>query len=314
LKVLICIGGPTASGKTAMAIKLAKELNTEILSFDSRQIYHELNIGVAKPDSNELSEVKHHMIGNVSVERHFNAGTYEREAGKVLDSLLESNNSVVAVGGTGFYLNALIDGLDDMPEVSAIVNASVEEDYRLHGLDWLRQYVIDHDPEYASEADLLNPVRLLRAAKIIRSSGKAFSYYRRGLKRENYFKVLKYFLEPDREKLYHRINLRVDDMMTAGLLNEAKSLQHLRYLKALNTVGYTELMDYLDGKTSLEEAIELIKRNTRRYAKRQFTWFRNQGDWISLNPESLEENIKIIKQQLYDLENGSNDRRSECDE
>ncbi len=306
MKVLVCIGGPTASGKTALAVRLAKELKTDILSFDSRQLYHELNIGVAKPDSVELAEVKHHMIGNVSVERHFNAGDYEREAGKLLASLLESNDSVVAVGGTGFYLDALVDGLDDMPEISDEVNASVDEEYKLHGLDWLRRYVEDRDPHYASQADLQNPIRLLRAAKVIRSSGMPFSHFRRGRKRENNFKPLKYFLEPDRDELYRRINARVDDMMAAGLLDEVKGLQHFRDLKALHTVGYAELMDYLDGKTNMYEAVELIKRNTRRYAKRQFTWFRNQGDWISLNSESVEENIQRIKQDINDLENGSN--------
>jgi tRNA dimethylallyltransferase len=283
LKVLICIGGPTASGKTSLSIKLAKILKSPIISFDSRQLYEELNIGVAKPDTAELAMVPHYMIGNISIHRNFNAGDYEREGNIILNKLFLNHDVIVAVGGTGMYIQALIDGLDEMPEIDPIVANNVEQKYKENGLSWLQQYVLKHDKVYASQVDMNNPMRLLRAVKVMESSGKPFSEYRKGIRKKRDYKVMRYYINPDRDILYDAINKRVEKMIDTGLIAEADGLKEYRHLKALHTVGYSELFDMMEGKVTLDEAINLIKRNSRRYGKRQITWFKNQGDWVSLD-------------------------------
>jgi tRNA dimethylallyltransferase len=302
LKVLICIGGPTASGKTSLSIKLAKILKSPIISFDSRQLYEELNIGVAKPDTAELAMVPHYMIGNISIHRNFNAGDYEREGNIILNKLFLDHDVIVAVGGTGMYIQALIDGLDEMPEIDPVVANNVEQKYKENGLSWLQQYVLNHDKVYASQVDMNNPMRLLRAVKVMESSGKPFSEYRKGIRKKRDYKVMRYYINPDRDILYDAINKRVEKMIDAGLIAEADGLKEYRHLKALHTVGYTELFDMLEGKVTLDEAINLIKRNSRRYGKRQITWFKNQGDWVSLDAGMDDENIEKIKRHLYDME------------
>jgi len=302
LKVLICIGGPTASGKTSLSIKLAKILKSPIISFDSRQLYKELDIGVAKPDTAELAMVPHYMIGNISIHRNFNAGDYEREGNIILNKLFLDHDVIVAVGGTGMYIQALIDGLDEMPEIDPVVANNVEQKYKENGLSWLQQYVLNHDKVYASQVDMNNPMRLLRAVKVMESSGKPFSEYRKGIRKKRDYKVMRYYINPDRDILYDAINKRVEKMIDAGLIAEADGLKEYRHLKALHTVGYTELFDMMEGKVTLDEAINLIKRNSRRYGKRQITWFKNQGDWVSLDAGMDDENIEKIKRHLYDLE------------
>lgn len=302
MKVLICIGGPTASGKTSLSIKLAKILKSPIISFDSRQLYEELNIGVAKPDTAELAMVPHYMIGNISIHRNFNAGDYEREGNIILNKLFLNHDVIVAVGGTGMYIQALIDGLDEMPEIDPVVANNVEQKYKENGLSWLQQYVLNHDKVYASQVDMNNPMRLLRAVKVMESSGKPFSEYRKGIRKKRDYKVMRYYINPDRDILYDAINKRVEKMIDTGLIAEADGLKEYRHLKALHTVGYTELFDMLEGKVTLDEAINLIKRNSRRYGKRQITWFKNQGDWVSLDAGMDDENIEKIKRHLYDLE------------
>jgi tRNA dimethylallyltransferase len=302
LKVLICIGGPTASGKTSLSIKLAKILKSPIISFDSRQLYEELNIGVAKPDTAELAMVPHYMIGNISIHRNFNAGDYEREGNIILNKLFLDHDVIVAVGGTGMYIQALIDGLDEMPEIDPVVANNVEQKYKENGLSWLQQYVLNHDKVYASQVDMNNPMRLLRAVKVMESSGKPFSEYRKGIRKKRDYKVMRYYINPDRDILYDAINKRVEKMIDTGLIAEADGLKEYRHLKALHTVGYTELFDMLEGKVTLDEAINLIKRNSRRYGKRQITWFKNQGDWVSLDAGMDDENIEKIKRHLYDME------------
>jgi tRNA dimethylallyltransferase len=302
LKVLICIGGPTASGKTSLSIKLAKILKSPIISFDSRQLYEELNIGVAKPDTAELAMVPHYMIGNISIHRNFNAGDYEREGNIILNKLFLNHDVIVAVGGTGMYIQALIDGLDEMPEIDPVVANNVEQKYKENGLSWLQQYVLKHDKVYASQVDMNNPMRLLRAVKVMESSGKPFSEYRKGIRKKRDYKVMRYYINPDRDILYDAINKRVEKMIDTGLIAEADGLKEYRHLKALHTVGYTELFDMMEGKVTLDEAINLIKRNSRRYGKRQITWFKNQGDWVSLDAGMDDENIEKIKRHLYDLE------------
>lgn len=302
MKVLICIGGPTASGKTSLSIKLAEILKSPIISFDSRQLYAELNIGVAKPSTAELATVPHYMIGNISIHRNFNAGDYEREGNILLNKLFLDHDVIVAVGGTGMYIQALIDGLDDMPEIDQVVANNVEQKYKENGLSWLQQYVVNHDKVYASQVDMNNPMRLLRAVKVMESSGKPFSEYRKGIRKKRDYKVMRYYINPDRDILYDAINKRVEKMIDAGLIAEADGLKEYRHLKALHTVGYTELFDMMEGKVTLDEAINLIKRNSRRYGKRQITWFKNQGDWVSLDAGMDDENIEKIKRHLYDLE------------
>lgn len=302
MKVLICIGGPTASGKTSLSIKLAKILKSPIISFDSRQLYEELNIGVAKPDTAELAMVPHYMIGNISIHRNFNAGDYEREGNIILNKLFLDHDVIVAVGGTGMYIQALIDGLDEMPEIDPVVANNVEQKYKENGLSWLQQYVLKHDKVYASQVDMNNPMRLLRAVKVMESSGKPFSEYRKGIRKKRDYKVMRYYINPDRDILYDAINKRVEKMIDTGLIAEADGLKEYRHLKALHTVGYTELFDMLEGKVTLDEAINLIKRNSRRYGKRQITWFKNQGDWVSLDAGMDDENIEKIKRHLYDME------------
>jgi tRNA dimethylallyltransferase len=302
LKVLICIGGPTASGKTTLSIKLAKILKSPIISFDSRQLYKELDIGVAKPDTAELAVVTHYMIGNISIHRNFNAGDYEREGNIILNKLFLDHDVIVAVGGTGMYIQALIDGLDEMPEIDPIVANNVEQKYKENGLSWLQQYVLKHDKVYASQVDMNNPMRLLRAVKVMESSGKPFSEYRKGIRKKRDYKVMRYYINPDRDILYDAINKRVEKMIDTGLIAEADGLKEYRHLKALHTVGYSELFDMMEGKVTLDEAINLIKRNSRRYGKRQITWFKNQGDWVSLDAGMDDENIEKIKKHLYDME------------
>lgn len=302
MKVLICIGGPTASGKTSLSIKLAKILKSPIISFDSRQLYKELDIGVAKPDTAELAMVPHYMIGNISIHRNFNAGDYEREGNIILNKLFLDHDVIVAVGGTGMYIQALIDGLDEMPEIDPVVANNVEQKYKENGLSWLQQYVLKHDKVYASQVDMNNPMRLLRAVKVMESSGKPFSEYRKGIRKKRDYKVMRYYINPDRDILYDAINKRVEKMIDTGLIAEADGLKEYRHLKALHTVGYSELFDMMEGKVTLDEAINLIKRNSRRYGKRQITWFKNQGDWVSLDAGMDDENIEKIKKHLYDME------------
>lgn len=302
MKVLICIGGPTASGKTSLSIKLAKILKSPIISFDSRQLYKELDIGVAKPDTAELAMVPHYMIGNISIHRNFNAGDYEREGNIILNKLFLDHDVIVAVGGTGMYIQALIDGLDEMPEIDPVVANNVEQKYKENGLSWLQQYVLKHDKVYASQVDMNNPMRLLRAVKVMESSGKPFSEYRKGIRKKRDYKVMRYYINPDRDILYDAINKRVEKMIDTGLIAEADGLKEYRHLKALHTVGYSELFDMMEGKVTLDEAINLIKRNSRRYGKRQITWFKNQGDWVSLYAGVDDENIEKIKKHLYDME------------
>lgn len=246
--------------------------------------------------------VPHYMIGNISIHRNFNAGDYEREGNIILNKLFLDHDVIVAVGGTGMYIQALIDGLDEMPEIDPVVANNVEQKYKENGLSWLQQYVLNHDKVYASQVDMNNPMRLLRAVKVMESSGKPFSEYRKGIRKKRDYKVMRYYINPDRDILYDAINKRVEKMIDTGLIAEADGLKEYRHLKALHTVGYSELFDMLEGKVTLDEAINLIKRNSRRYGKRQITWFKNQGDWVSLDAGMDDENIEKIKKHLYDME------------
>ncbi len=300
---MISIGGPTASGKTNLAFRLAVKLGTDIISFDSRQIYKELNIGVAKPDPEVLSTVQHHFINHVSIQQSFNAAQFEKQALIVLEELFKNKEVVIAVGGTGLYINALLQGLDDIPDINIEKDVWVELQYEKHGITWLREYVLEHDLPFSKIVDMDNPRRLLRAAKVIAATGGKFSDFLKGEKKIRDFKSLNFYLNPERTTLYNNINQRVESMIEDGLVEEVRGLLPDRHLKALQTVGYSELFDYLEHKISLEEAIDKIKQNTRRYAKRQFTWFKNQGSWIALDPSEGDKNLEIINSRLHDLEN-----------
>ena len=282
---LIVIVGPTAVGKTSLAIQLAKSLNTEIISADSRQFYKELEIGTAKPSKAELAEVTHHLINSHTFKELVDAGTFERLALEMLNQLFEKHNELIVVGGSGLYVQALCDGLDPVD----FRDEKLREELSLKSLTELQNQLHSLDPEYFSEVDIQNPQRLMRAIEIISLTGKKYSEQRTGQKKDRAFNIIKIGLSDEREVLYDRINKRVDVMVQNGLEEEARRFEEDKDFYTLQTVGYSEWYDYFEGKTSREEAIELIKRNTRRYAKRQLTWFRRDHEikWFNINDYDL---------------------------
>ena len=294
-KYLIVVAGPTAVGKTSLAIDLAKHYNTEIISADSRQFYREMNIGTAKPSSAELAEVTHHFINNISIHtKNYSAGKYEHEVIEFLDDYFKTKNIAVMVGGSGLFINAVCSGFDNFENTDFKQQLTARTFLNGKDLPWLQQELERTDPEYYAEVDKKNPVRLIRALEVIFTTGKKYSEQRIGKKAERNFTPIKIGLNLEREKLYQRINQRVDDMMAAGLLEEAKDLYTFKKLHTLNTVGYTELFDYIEDKLTLEQAVELIKQNTRNYAKRQLTWFKKDKGIFWYGPEEKEEIIKYI--------------------
>lgn len=286
-KELIVISGPTAVGKTSLAINLAKEINTEIISADSRQFYKELNIGVARPSQKELNSIKHHFIGHISIQDNYNAGEYEAEAIEKINSLFQKHDKLVITGGSGMYIDAITKGMDNLPNVDKSIREELNELFKDNGITPLQEELMEKDIEYYNIVDKQNHIRLIRALEIIRQTGKTFTSFRTNPKKERDFKIKKFVLIRDREELIQRINQRVDIMVEEGLIEEARELYPFRDLNALNTVGYKELFKYFDNKISLEEAIEEIKINTRKYAKRQVTWFRKDKDytWLSADKE-----------------------------
>jgi len=300
-KFLIVIAGPTAVGKTSVAIEIAKSLDTEIISCDSRQLYNELNIGVAKPTKKELAEVTHHFINHISIHEPFSAGAYEREALQLIEQLFESNKCVILAGGTGLYIKAILEGLDDFPEVDEADTNHYSLVLQENGIEALQNELKLKDPSYFREVDIHNTRRMIRALSVIKSSGQTFSSFRNSQPKERDFKVIPIHLTMDREKLYQRINLRVDQMIKEGLLDEVKTLVEHKDLRSLQTVGYSELFRYLDGELALDKAIELIKRNSRRYAKRQITWFNNNGDFIKVPSGDLDQLKSVIDTQVESI-------------
>ncbi len=295
-KKLVVILGPTAVGKTALAIELAKHFQTEIISADSRQFYRELNIGVARPSEAELKEVVHHFIGFISIHDSFNAGMYEREALAKLNELFSEHDIVVCCGGSMMYVDALLYGLDDLPS-----DVAVRNELKLHlaneGIEKLQSELLQRDPEYYSQVDIQNPHRLIRALEVCRITTKKYSDLRKSTINTRDFEIIKIGLNGERSWLYDRINVRVDQMMRAGLLEEAKGLFPFRDNNALNTVGYKELFDYIENKYSLEEAITLIKQHTRNFAKRQLTWWKRDEkiQWVKADSESSNSIASILK-------------------
>ncbi len=295
-KTVYIIAGPTAVGKTAVAINLAQKLGTAIISADSRQCYKEMTIGTAKPTPQELGAVTHYFIDEFSVVNSLTAADFENFSLGYLNEIFINHDTAVVCGGTGLYIKALCDGLDEMPEVDDELAAYINSQYEIRGLNWLQQSVQEEDPEFYKSAEVKNPARLLRALIFKRSTGESISSYRTGQKKPRHFKIVKAGLELPRELLYERINKRVEDMMAKGLLDEVKNLYQLRKLKNLQTVGYAELFEYIEGNTSLDEAVEKIKQNTPHYAKRQMTWFKKDKEinWLNADEENLIDKILAL--------------------
>lgn len=281
-KLLVAIAGPTAIGKTSFGIAIAKQLRCEILSCDSRQFFREIGIGTAVPTNEELAMARHHFIQHKSVTDVYTAGDFERDAIALLATLFKRDDFAILVGGSGLYFNAVIQGMDAFPDVGDEIRQQVRELYACDGLEGLQHKLEQLDPDYYATVDTLNPQRMMRALEVCIGSGLPYSSFRSGRKAVRDFDVLKIGLEAPREVIYDRINRRVDQMMAQGLLQEAREVFPFRHLNALQTVGYKELFDHLEGKTSLEFAIDEIKKNTRRFAKRQMTWFKKDPEmtWI----------------------------------
>jgi len=286
---VIVIGGPTAIGKTALSLELAEWLGTEIISVDSRQCYREMTIGTAKPSSEELSRVRHHFIDSHTIKQTFSAGDFSRAARQRLDELHKTYPAVITVGGSGLYLDAFINGISEMPEVDPHIRESLNERYSHQGIEPLQDLLKDLDPGYAASADLNNPQRIIRALEVCIQTGKPYSYFR-SLPRSGSLdcRVVGIGLEAERQWLYDRINRRVEMMVGQGLFSEAASLYAFRDHYALQTVGYKEVFGYMDGEYSKDEAVAMIQQNTRRYAKRQLTWFRKFADMQWFHPENVE--------------------------
>ena len=293
-KYLIVITGPTAIGKTAFAIRLAQHFHTEIISADSRQFYHEMRIGTAYPEPEELAAVKHHFVGNLSIGEVYNVSRYENDVLSELDRLYESHELVILTGGSGLYIDAVCKGIDDLPDHDPELRAKLKKELDEEGIDAFGEKLKSLDPEYFEVVDLNNPNRLLRAVEVCLQTGKTYTSLRKNTSKPRPFNIFKIALYTDREILFERIGKRVDKMMERGLLEEVKALLPLREENALNTVGYKELYAYLDGKVSLEEAVEKIKTNTRRYAKRQLTWFKRDEEMMWFAPEEYEEVVDYL--------------------
>jgi tRNA dimethylallyltransferase len=283
-KKLIVIAGPTGIGKTAYAIRLAQELEAEIIGADSRQVYRELNIGVAKQSQDELSAIPHHFVNHISIQDVYNAGKYEKEVVSFLETYFQRKDTAILCGGTGLYIDALCDGLDEFPEISSSVKLKVIEALTLKGLDFILEELRLNDPETFDIIDKSNVRRVLRAYEVFVESGLPYSSFVTKDAKQRPFEIRKIGLDMDRNQLYDRINQRVDAMIVNGLIEEAHSLLIHRDLKALETVGYSELFEYFDGKCTLEFAIDKIKQHSRNYAKRQWTWFRKDEryEWKTL--------------------------------
>lgn len=283
-KKLLIILGPTAVGKSDFAIEKAKEFGSPVINCDSRQIFKEMNIGVARPDAEQLAAVQHYLIANHSVEEHYTAGLFELEALDLLEKLFATHDTLVMTGGSGFYIDALCNGLDDFPAADLELRAQLSDRLEREGVESLRKELKFLDPDSYFNMDIANGQRVVRALEVTIATGRPYSSYKTAPAKARPFEIEKIGLRRDREKLYARIDARVDAMMAAGLEAEARSLLPYRHLPALNTVGYKELFGYFDGEYDLEEAVRLIKRNTRHYAKKQMTWWRRDGSiqWVDL--------------------------------
>jgi len=294
-KLLVFVVGPTAIGKTSIAIDLATHFNTEIISCDSRQFYKEMNIGTAKPSPNEIKKIKHHLVGNISVNKDYNISEFTNDADDILGSILNKKNIAILVGGSGLYIESLIFGIDQIPEVSLDLRNKLNDDLKNNGIKFLQDWLKKIDPEIFDKIDIKNPRRVIRALEICLTSKKKYSQIIDKTKKIPKYDFLCIGLNRNRKKLYEAINKRVDNMVANGLVNEVKSLYKFRKNNALNTIGYKEIFEYIEGNDSLENCIEKIKVNSRRYAKRQLTWFRSKNYVKWFDKPNLDELINYIK-------------------
>ena len=300
-KFLIVIAGPTAVGKTELCLKLAQYLETEIVSADSRQFYKEMTIGTAKPTNDELALVKHHFINSHSIRENYSVGKYENDALAVLDTIFEQKNTAILTGGSGLFIQVLCDGIDEMPETKPEIREVLTKRLENEGLEILVNELEELDPEYHKQVDKANPQRILRALEVCLSSGKTYSSFRQQKKAERPFEIIKIGLTRPREELYARIDQRMDNMLHEGLLEEARSLYPYKTHNALQTVGYKEIFDFIDGLYDWDEAVRLLKRNSRRYAKRQMTWFNKDKAFYWFEAGDFEKIQKFLEEKIKNI-------------
>ena len=295
---MLVIVGPTAVGKTELCLKLAKKFNSEIISCDSRQFYREMNLGTAKPSQEELDQVPHHLIDSHSIFEEYDVKQYESDVLAILDKLYQKSNVMLLTGGSGMYADIITQGMDSIPDISPKIREEVIRLYQQNGLEWLQNQVSIHDPIYFAQVDRQNPQRLMRALEVCLGTQQPYSNFRQKKKVERSFVSIKIGLDRDREELYQRIDDRMDQMIEKGLFEEAESLFPYRNLNALQTVGYTEIFDFMEGVYDRVEAIRLLKRNSRRYAKRQMTWFRKDTEIQWFHPDQFNQIIDFISAQM----------------
>lgn len=297
-KTVIIIVGPTAVGKTSLSVSLAKHFNTEIISADSRQCFKELNIGVAKPTIEEQQGITHHFIGSHSIHDFFTAANFETYALAKLAEIFKTKDIAIVIGGTGLYIKALMHGFDNIPEVPQMVRDDVQELYQHSGLEALKAAICSEDPEYAKTGEMLNPQRMMRALEVKRASGYSIRHFQQAFRTKRNFRMIELGMELPREILYEKINRRVDEMINAGLQQEVRELYPYRNLNALQTVGYRELFDQMEGRLTIEEAINKIKQNTRHYAKRQMTWFKADPMIAWFHPGDQEKIMDFLEKEI----------------
>ena len=297
MKTLIVITGPTAVGKTALTIRLAKHYCIPIINADSRQIYRELKIGTAAPTEEQLREVQHYFVGNKSIDDYYNASMYEQEVMTLLDTLFEEQPLQVLSGGSMMYIDAVCNGIDDIPTIRDDIRTEMKRRFQEEGLEALCEDLKRLDPEHYDIVDRQNYRRVIHALEICYQTGKTYTSFRKQEKKQRPFRIIKIGLNREREELYQRINLRCDQMMEEGLLKEAEMMYPKRHLNALNTVGYKEIFDYFENRWSLDEAIERMKGNTRRYARKQLTWFKRDDSVRWFHPKDEEQILNYITQQ-----------------
>jgi tRNA dimethylallyltransferase len=297
----LVISGPTAVGKTEICLRLAKEFGTEIISSDSRQFYIETEIGTAKPNSNELDQVRHHFINSLSIFDPYDVRKFENEAIHLLGQLFEKHDVVIMTGGSGLYIDAVCFGFDEIPEIDPAIRKALILDFEKEGIQILQNRLQELDPLYFEQVDIQNPQRLMRALEVCIGTGKTYSSFRKKKQNTRPFNLILVGLERDREELYHRIDNRMDNMIAEGIFQEAENLFPYRDLNALQTVGYSEIFGFLEGNYKKEEAIRLLKRNSRRYAKRQMTWFKKYPEMTWFHPDDFKELMGFIKKKLNSL-------------
>ena len=298
-KTVVVLAGPTAVGKTELAIELAQQLGAVIVSADSRQLYRELTIGTAKPSATELSCAPHYFVNSHSVAAPISAGQYEREALALFETLFQTTQTILLVGGTGLYINAVLRGLDDMPQSDASLRHELQQVFDREGIAPLQARLLDLDPAYAALADLNNTQRVMRALEVCLTTGKPYSWFRRQRPINRPFNTILIGLDRPRPELYARIDQRVDQMLATGLVDEVRGLLPFRHTTALQTVGYKEVFPYLDGTCTYAATVDLLKQNTRRYAKRQLTWFRHQNQFNWFTPAQKADMLAFIRHEMY---------------